>query len=113
MTSDAYSEPSSSFNVEHQPRTVAAWSLTDNEIDNLATLSLFGNMCLAFLSAFIGAALSFALTVVNTDGGDYANAVLGVLVVAAVPCGIGVGMSIWNNGRIRERIKKRHGGDAG
>ena len=108
MTNDVHTESENPFNTRHQARTVTLYTLTENEIDNLETLGLLGNTFLGFFSAFIGAALSTWLTAADGSG-----TIAVLLVLAAVPCGIGVFMTYRNSGSTRQQIKKRHRDDAG
>ena len=93
------------LDFRHHARTVATYTLTEDEIDNIAALDFIGTISLAVLSASVGAILTFLLSA-NTNS-SYAVTVLGVLTVTTAYAAVVLFWSFRHNHMRKTRITQR------
>ena len=98
-------EQSPHFNLQHEERTVKAYTLTEDEIDSIGALDLIGTIALAFLTTFAGSALTFWFTAEFEN--PYAQGILAVLIAATLACGVLFGWSLSYSHDRKKRIKRK------
>ena len=83
---------SSFYNLQHEKRTVKAYTLTEDEIDSIGVLELLGTISLSIFTTFAGSSITFLLTLLtlerDTEPNPYAWGILVALGAACVFPGV-------------------------